>query len=125
MSEIPIPFSNYVGLIRQRKSPYYELLQYVITDMERHYITLEYPSSVIYTINPRLMQKEVERKIQSDKLTTINITRVILAAIYASKLRKDEDYYVTTSSGGRKNYHIRLNSAVLSHFEATFNILSK
>jgi len=114
MSELPIPFSNYLYLIRKRKSPYYDLLRYLIADMERHYVTLEFPLETIYTINPRQLQKQIEEKIPSDKLTTMNIARVILAAIYGSKLRKDEDYYVTKSSGGRRNYHIKLNQNVLS-----------
>src|SRR3972149_210060 len=114
MSELSIPLSNYLYLIHKRKSPYYDLLQYVIADMERHYVALEYPVDAIYTINPRQLLKEIGEKIPSDKLTTMNIARVILAAVYGSKLRKDEDYYVTKSSGGRRNYHIKLNQNVLS-----------
>lgn len=114
MSELPIPFANYLYLIRKRKSPYYDLLRYVIADMERHYVTLEFPAEAIYTINLRQLQKEVAEKMPSDKLTTMNIARVILTALYGSKLRKDEDYYITKSSGGRRNYHIKLNSTVLS-----------
>src|SRR3990170_435891 len=106
MSELPVPLSNYLHLIRKKKSPYYDLLRYVIADMERRYVVLEYPMDVVYTINPRQLQKEIADKIQSEKLTPMNIVRVILAALHGSKLREDEDYYVTTSAGGRKNYHI-------------------
>lgn len=114
MSEVPIPLSNYLHLIRKRKNPYYDLLRFIIADMERHYLELEYPRDVIYTINPRRLQKEMQKKIPSEKLTTINVARTLLAVLLGSKLRKGEDYYVTTSSGGRRNYHIKLNEAVLS-----------
>jgi len=114
MSELPIPLSNYLHLIRERKTPYYDVLRYVIADMEKYYVALEYPVDVIYTINPRQLQQRMEEKIPSNKLTTLNITRVILATVHGSKLRKDEDYYITKSSGGRRNYHIKLNPTVLA-----------
>jgi len=60
------------------------------------------------------LKNEIEEKIPSEKLTTINIARTVLALMYGSKLEKEEDYYVTTSSGGRKNYHIKVNRNVLS-----------
>jgi hypothetical protein len=114
MSELPIPLSNYLQLIRKKRSPYYDLLQYVISDMERRYMALEYSGGDVYLINPRTLLKQVEEKIPSDKITTVNIGRVMLAALRGSNLRKGKDYYVTTSSSGRKNYHIKLNSAVLA-----------
>jgi len=39
MSEIykvPIPLSNYLDLIKKKRSPYYDLIQYLIADMERN-----------------------------------------------------------------------------------------
>jgi hypothetical protein len=114
--QIPIPLSNYLNLIEKKQSPYYDLILYVLADIERTYKTAP-RNSVIYTINPRQLKEKVDRKISSDKLTTINISRTILALMLGSKLQKDEDYYVTTSSGGRKNYHIRVTSNVLSSLQ--------
>ncbi|MFQ6068231.1 MAG: hypothetical protein ACE5KD_01685 [Candidatus Bathyarchaeia archaeon] len=114
--QIPIPLVNYLHLIEKKKSPYYDLILYVIADMERNYKKGNPHHGIIYTINPRRLKKEIEDRMPSEKLTTINISRTILALLYGSKLRKDEDYYVTTSSGGRKNYHIKVNSNVLSVF---------
>ncbi len=117
MSEIyrvPIPLINYLNLIERKRSPYYDLICYLISDMEENYKHRHPHKSIIYTINPRLLKKEIEDEIPSKKLTTINISRTILALFYGSKLQKDEDYYITTSSGGRKNYHLKVNSNILS-----------
>lgn len=113
VSSIPIPLSNYISLIERKKSPYYDLILYILSDMEKNYKNGP-RHGIVYTINPRRLKGEVEEKILSEKLTTINISRTILAFLYGSKLRKGEDYYVTTSSGGRKNYHIKVNRSVLS-----------
>ncbi len=113
--QIPIPLINYLHLIEKKESPYYDLVRYLISDMENKAKNGQLPREVIYTINPRRLKEEIEEQIPSDKLTTINISRTILALLYGSKLQKDEDYYVTTSSGGRKNYHIKVNSTILSN----------
>lgn len=112
--DLPIPLVNYLRLIEKKRSPYYDLAEYVIADMEKNFKNRHPHPSVIYTINPRRLKEEVEETIQSEKLTPINISRTILALIYGSKLEEDEDYYVTTSSGGRKNYHIKVNPGILS-----------
>jgi hypothetical protein len=114
--QIPIPLSNYLNLIEKKQSPYYDLILYILADMEKTYKTAPH-NGVIYTINPRQLKEKVDRKILSDKLTTINISRTVLALMLGSRLQKDEDYYVTTSSGGRKNYHIKVTSAVLSSLQ--------
>jgi hypothetical protein len=111
---IPIPLINYLHLIERKKSPYYDLARYLIRDMERGYEKGHPHNSFIYTINPRQLKEKVEEKIPSKKLTPINISRTILALIYGSNLQRDEDYYVTTSSGGRKNYHIKVDHSILS-----------
>jgi len=111
--QIPIPLSNYLSLIRRKESPYYDLILYILADMEQKRRSGPH-NSIIYTINPRQLKEEIEEKIPSEKLTPINISRTILALLYGSKLRRDEDYYVTTSSGGRKNYHIKVNQKILS-----------
>jgi len=46
-------------------------------------------------------------------LTTVNICRTILALFYGSDLRQD-DFYVTTTSRGRRNYHIKVNAHTLN-----------
>ena len=111
--QIPIPLSNYLNLIEKKKSPYYDLILYILSDMERNYKRAPH-DGMVYTINPRQLKDEIEERIPNDKLTSINISRTILALLYGSKLRKDEDYYVTTSSGGRKNYHIKVDRGILS-----------
>ncbi len=111
--QIPIPLSNYLNLIERKKSPYYDLILYILSDMEKNY-KKGHHNSIVYSINPRRLKEEIEEEIPSEKLTSINISRTILALLYGSSLRKDEDYYVTTSSGGRKNYHIKVNRSILS-----------
>ena len=115
--QIPIPIVNYLHLIRDKKSPYYDLILYLISDMEKNLKQTNLDYGVIYTINPRQLKEKIDKEISSKKLTPINISRTILALLYGSKLKKDEDYYVTTSSGGRKNYHIKVNSANLSSLQ--------
>ena len=114
--QIPIPLSNYLSLIEKKQSPYYDLILYILADIERTYKAAPH-NGVIYAINPRQLKEEVDRKIPGDKLTTINISRTILALLLGSRLQKDEDYYVTTSSGGRKNYHIKVTPNVLSSLQ--------
>ena len=114
--QIPIPLINYLNLIEKKKSPYYDLIQYIISDMEKRFQTRDH-NGMIYAINPRRLREEIEHEISSEKLTSINISRTILALLYGSKLKKDKDYYVTTSSGGRKNYHIKVNSSILSSLQ--------
>ena len=116
VQQIPIPLSNYLGLIERKQSPYYDLLLFILADIERTYKNAPY-NGAIYTINPRQMKEEVQRKIPNEKLTPINISRTVLALMYGSRLKKNEDYYVTTSSGGRKNYHIRVTSSVVSSLQ--------
>jgi len=111
---IPIPIINYLHLIERKESPYYDLILYLISDMERNLKEANLNHGIIYTINPRQLKEEIDEKISSRKLTPINISRTILALLYGSELRKGEDYYATTSSGGRKNYHIKITQSNLS-----------
>ncbi|MEM0057861.1 MAG: hypothetical protein QXG09_03210 [Candidatus Bathyarchaeia archaeon] len=112
--EIPIPLVNYVFLIKYRKSPYYDIVQYLLREMEVHYERVGGGSEVIYTINPRVLQEDIERRVKNEKVTTVNICRTILALLYGCKLREGEDFYITTTSGGRRNYHIKVNNRTLS-----------
>jgi regulator of PEP synthase PpsR (kinase-PPPase family) len=112
-SDIPIPLVNYVELIRNHKSPYYDVVHHLLKDMEMHYKTTE-GSEVVYTINPRILQEEIEKKIKDERLTTVNVCRSILALLHGSKLSEEDDYFVTTTSGGRRNYHIKVNDRTLN-----------
>ncbi len=115
--QIPIPIVNYLNLIREKKSPYYDLILYLVSDMERNLKQTNLDHGIIYTINPRQLKEKIDEEISSTKLTPINISRTILALLYGSELQKDEDYYVTTSSGGRKNYHIKINPKNISSLQ--------
>jgi hypothetical protein len=112
--EIPIPLINYVELIRNRKSPYYDVVHFLLKDMETHHTKMGGQSEVVYSINPRVLQEEIEQVIKNEKLTTVNVCRTILALLYGSKLSEEKDFYVTTTSGGRRNYHVRVNERTLS-----------
>lgn len=112
-SYLPIPLSNYIQLIKYRRSPYYDIVEYLVKEMEVHLSKTGQGSEVIYTINPRILQEDIEEKIRSEKVTTVNICRTILALLYGSELREEKDFYVTTTSGGRRNYHVKVNAHTL------------
>jgi hypothetical protein len=81
--------------------------------MENHYQRTGTGSETVYTINPRILQEEIEKVINDDKLTTINVCRTILALLYGCRLSEEDDFYVTTTSSGRRNYHIKINMKTL------------
>lgn len=114
VSGVPIPLVNYVELIRGRRSPYYDIVQFLLKDMEMHYQRTGQGSETVYTIKPRILQEEVEKIISDDRLTTVNVCRTILALLYGSDLSEEKDFYVTTTSSGRRNYHIKVNSRTLT-----------
>jgi regulator of PEP synthase PpsR (kinase-PPPase family) len=114
IGEIPIPLVNYVFLIKYRRSPYYDIVKHLLAEMEMHYVRAGRESEVIYTVNPRMLQEAIEERVKSEKVTTVNVCRTILALLYGSRLREEEDFYVTTTSGGRKNYHIKVNHRTLN-----------
>ncbi len=114
ISRIPIPLVNYVHLIRNRKSPYYDIVQFLLKEMETHHHMIGQGSEIVYTINPRVLQGEIEKVISDDKLTTVNVCRTILALLYGSRLSEEKDFYVTTTSSGRRNYHIKVNVKTLT-----------
>ena len=113
-NKIPVPLVNYVGLIRNRKSPYYDVVYFLLKEMEIHHSRMGQSSEVVYTINPRILQEEIEKRVRNEKLTTVNVCRTILALLYGSKLSEEKDFYVTTTSGGRRNYHVRVNTHTLN-----------
>lgn len=79
-----------------------------------HYEGTGRGSETVYKINPRVSQEEIEKKVESEKLTTVNICRTILALFYGSALREEVDFYVTTTSRSRRNYHIKVNTHTLN-----------
>lgn len=111
---VPIPLVNYISLIKKRKSPYYDIVEFLLKDMEMRYKGAGGTPETVYTINPRVLQEEIEKRIKNEKLTTVNVCRTILAMLYASRLSEEEDFYVTTTSSGRRNYHIKVNTRTLS-----------
>jgi hypothetical protein len=112
--DIPIPLINYVHLIRNRKSPYYEIGEFLIKEMEERSCTAGQSSQAVYTVNPRIVKEKIEKKVGGEKLTTVNICRTVLALLYGAKLNEEKDFFVTTTSGGRRSYHIKVNSRTLS-----------
>lgn len=113
-NDISIPLLNYVHLIRNRKSPYYDVVSFILREMEMHYNKAGQDSEIVYTVNPRILQEEIEKRVRNEKLTTVNVCRTILALLYGSKLSEEEDFYITTTSSGRRNYHIKVNNRTLN-----------
>jgi len=114
MSEIPVPLVNYIYLIKNRKSPYYDIVKFLMKDMEMHYNNTGGSSGTVYTINPRILQEMIEKRINDEKLTTVNVCRTVLAMLYGAKLGKEKDFFVTTTSSGRRNYHVKVNNRTLN-----------
>jgi hypothetical protein len=114
VSDVPVPLVNYIYLIKNRKRPYYEIVEFLMKDMEMRYYRTGQGSEVVYTINPRILQEEIEKKLEDDKLTTVNVCRTILAMLYGAELDQEKDFFVTTTSSGRRNYHIKVNNRTLS-----------
>jgi hypothetical protein len=112
--DIPIPLVNYVNLIRQRKAPYYEIVEFLMKDMEIHFHQTGRGAGTVYTINPRVLQEEIEKKVSDEKLTPVNVCRTVLAMLQGAQLNEEKDYFITTTSSGRRNYHINVNPRTLN-----------
>jgi len=119
-NEIPVPIVNYLYLIRERRSPYYEIVEFLMKDMEMHHHNSQKlgNSETVYAINPRMLHEEIEKKVHDEKLTSVNVCRTILAMLHGAELNEEKDYFVSTTSSGRKNYHIIVNTR-------TLNLMSK
>lgn len=113
-TDIPVPLVNYVQLIRNRRSPYFDIVNHLVKEMEIHYEKMGDISETVYTINPRILQGDIEKLVKNEKLTTVNVCRTILAMLYGSRLRQEKDFYVTTTSSGRRNYHVKVNNKTVS-----------
>jgi hypothetical protein len=114
VKEIPVPLVNYVHLIQQRKSPYYEIVEFLMKDMEMHLYRAGQGAGTVYTINPRVLQEEIEKKVSDEKLTSVNVCRTVLAMLHGARLNEEKDFYVTTTSSGRRNYHINVTPRTLN-----------
>jgi hypothetical protein len=114
MSEIPVPLINYIHLIKERRSPYYDIVEHLMKEMEMHYMSKGQGAEAVYTINPRVLQEEIEKKMKDERLTTVNICRTILAMLYGAQLNEEKDFFVTTTSSGRRNYHIKVSNRTLN-----------
>ena len=69
VQQIPIPLANYFNLIHEKKSPYYDLILYIISDMEREHKRGNSEYGIIYTINPRKLKEEIDDRIPSKKVS--------------------------------------------------------
>ena len=122
LSEIPIPILNYINLIKERRPPYYDCIKYIVLEMEKH-LERNGGSEIIYTINPRRLEKEISERIKSEKLTSMNIARTIQALFYGSRLEYGEEWFRSTSRRGRKNYHVKVNYSTIHTLKSFAGIL--
>jgi hypothetical protein len=113
-TETPRIVLNYLRLIREREYPYYMIAKRLVDDMEAYYQPRS-PAEVIYTLNPKWLYKKLDPEIKHEKLTIMNVGRIIRAFLSGKKL----DYYTTTSTGGRKSYHVALNVQVIKALRKT------
>lgn len=119
ISKIPLPLINYVYLIKDKKSPYFDVVRYIVKEMEFHYrnAQLDGRSEVVYTINPRKLADEIDILVRNkSRLTVRSVCLTILAFYHLSGLKEGEDFYKTTTSRGRRNYHFKVNQRTLSSF---------
>ena len=113
-AEVPIPIRNYIFLLQQERSPYSDAVRYLVRLMEEEYKSRN--GEVIYFINPRELKRKIEETINKT-ISLSNLCRCIYALLYGTKLKEGEDFYVTTSAGGRRNYHVKVNEKTLKAFK--------
>ena len=65
ISDIPIPLVSYIHLIKYHKSPYYDIVQHILKDVEMHYERTGRGSETVYVINSRVLQDEIEKKVKN------------------------------------------------------------
>jgi len=109
MEELRKPFIQYVPLITQRTQPYHWVCVFLCRDMERKLYEVQRKlnhDEFIYSVNPR----EVGRKFN---LSSITVSRVLRTFLYKSKLKENDDWYTTTSSGGVRNFKIRVTPSTI------------
>jgi len=110
MYELPAPLSNYQGLvIRKKKDPYHRLISQLFEEMNAKHKS---QGDFIYVPD---IEKLLEKT--NYELSKITIMRSILAWVKTAGL-SDEEFYTTTTAGGCKRYHIKVN-------ERTLNLLGR
>ena len=108
--ELSIPLKNYQELaIRKKKDPYHSLLVELLREMDTEYKS---QGEFVYVPNIREVQERT-----NCELSKTTIIRSILAWVKTAGLNKDE-FYTTTTVGGCKRYHIKVN-------ERTLNLLGR
>jgi len=104
--KLPIPLSNYQDLvIRKKKKPYYRVVLELFREMEN-----QHKLQGDFTYVPEIEKIQERTNYEVSKIT---IMRSILAWVKTAGL-SDEEFYVTTTAGGCKRYHIRVNERTLS-----------
>jgi hypothetical protein len=104
--ELPIPLKNYQDLaIRKKRKPYHDLLLRLFEEME-----MKHKRQGDFVYVPDI--EEICERINY-RLSPTTVRRLILAWVKTAGLN-DEEFYVTTTSGGAKNYHIKVNERTLS-----------
>jgi len=116
--KIPSQLITYLNLIKKKKSPYYDVVCHVVEEMEKTQKHHQELYDIVYVISAKRLEREISEELPSEKLTTTNISRTLLAILHGSKLKKGDEYYVTTRRGGGKNYHIKVNPKVLAKLVA-------
>jgi len=112
--ETPRIVVNYLRLIKERQYPYYLVAKRLVDDMEAYYKPRS-PAEIIYTLNPKWLYNEWGPEIKHEKFTIKNISRIIRAFLTGKRM----DYYTTTTSGGRKSYHVALNPQAFERLRNT------
>jgi len=115
--ETPRIVVNYLRLIREHQYPYYLIAKRLVDDMEAYYKPRS-PAEIVYTLNPKWLYNELDPEIKHEKLTIKNISRTIRAFLAGKNL----EYYTTTSSGGRRSYHVALNPQIVRKLRKTETI---
>ena len=108
MTELPKPLNQYLILLKNRERPFYGIALIVYKDMEKYLYEVRSGKSCIYTANLRRLREKIEK--EGYKMSSIGISRILRALFFGSNLR----WYATTSSGGKKNYHVELDKNALN-----------
>jgi len=139
INKIPLPFRSYARLLIEKRSPYFDVVDFLLKEFEFHYKKAG-QSQIVYMINPRLLAKQVELLVEAkqdakqlepsvadeyrEKLTSKNVCNTILAFFHIcekkGKLKKGEDFYATTVTSGRKNYHVKIDGKTLNVYSKMF-----
>lgn len=111
---IPSFLIDYAKLIILEKSPYSDIVKHIVKEMELHYQRAG-KSEVVCVITPQILVDELNAKVENqEKLTTHNVCLTIRAFCCLCGLKEGKDFFTTTRSHGRKNYHLKDSQKMLS-----------